>query len=224
VKPVQLFSVAASAVVGVSVANADVILSDTEFAPSNWGLETSVISPGGTSTAAQTTGGNPGFGRQMTNTLNAGGVVFGFSRYGTSVATRYEPALQGAITSVDYSIDARWISGLGGQGHSIMLGAKQGQVVYFADPEVTGSSGFWTSHGAAGLVASDFAPLVSGAPIDFSATGAPLRFGFIVGNSGSTNYSNVVIYDNFSTTIHNIPAPTCVAVSGVFGLALRRRR
>jgi len=212
---------------GSTVAGAAVTFSDTEFAVADWGFETIVSGPGGTSVPSQVTGGNPGFARQLVNTVNAGGgaTIFGLSRYGTTNGTRYVPATDGAIASVDWSIDSRWLSGLGGQGQSITLGAKQGQVVYYADYDITGSSGAWTGHGALSLVAGDFQPRSAGAPIDFSATGAPLRFGFIVGNSGDGAYDNTVVYDNFSVTIRNIPGPGGVAMGAVgVGLLMGRRR
>ena len=215
------------ALVGCSVARADVTFSDTEFPISNWGFETVTSGTGGTSIPAQVAGGNPGNARQITNNVNAnGGTVFGVSRYGTTNATRYDPSTQGAISSIDYSIDARWLSGIGGQGHSIMLGIKQNVTVYYAHIEITGSDGLWHTFGTTGLTAADFTNLTAGAPIDFSAAGAPLRVGFIVGNSApNISYTNVVLYDNFTAVVHNVPTPGGIALVGVGVLvAMRRRR
>lgn len=209
-------------------AAADVVYSDTEFATSTWGFETLMGGTGGTSAASQVGGGNPGNARQLANTVNGGGSgeIYGFSRYGTTNAVgRYDPVVLGAISSVNWSIDSKWLSGLGGQGQAILFGAKQGSFVYFADSDVTGSSGAWTAHGAVGLTAGSFQPLSAGAvpPLNFSATGAPIRFGFIVGNSGSFAYSNTVIYDNFNVRI--VPSPGAAGLAGLAGLCgLRRRR
>lgn len=207
-------------------ASADVTFSDTEFVNADWGFETATIAPGGSSAGIQTGGGNPGNARQLTNSVNSGGTVFGFSRYGTTVGTRYEPALQGAISSVDWTIDSRWLSGIGGQGHSIGLGVKQGTVVYVADFEITGSSGNWNTHGAISLTAADFAPLIAGPAVDFSSSGAPLRFGFIVGNSSTAGaYTNAVLYDNFGFTVHSVPTPGTMGLAAIAAAAgLRRRR
>lgn len=209
-----------------SVATADVTFSDTEFNNGDWGFETATIAPGGSSAGTQTGGGNPGNARQLTNSVNSGGTVFGFSRYGTTLGTRYELNTQGAIASVDWTIDSRWLSGIGGQGHSIGLGVKQGTVVYIADFEITGSSGNWNTHGGIGLTAADFSPLIAGPAIDFSSTGAPLRFGFIVGNSSTGGaYTNAVLYDNFSFTVHSVPAPGAGGLAVLAAVAgLRRRR
>jgi hypothetical protein len=208
-----------------SIAHADVVFSDTEFVPSNWGFESATIGPGGTSTAAQVSGGNPGNARQMTNNINALGTIWGFSRYGTTTATRYEPLLSGAILSVEYSIDSRWLSGIGGQGQSIALGLRQGTIIYIAAHDITGSTGNWNTHSAINLTAADFQPLTSGAPVDFSSTAQPIRFGFLVGNSSTSGaYTNVVMYDNFRVVVQNVPAPASAGVLAVSGLVLARRR
>lgn len=210
-----------------SPARGDVAFVDTEFSNTTWGFETATAGPGGTSVPSQVGGGNPGFARQVVNTVNSGGgaTIFGFSRYGATTATRYDPVAQGAILSIDWSIDSRWLSGIGGQGRSIMLGAKQGSILYFADYDITSSDGLWHPRGAFNLAAPDFQPLFAGPAIDFSAAGAPLRFGFIVGNSGDTPYSNTAVYDNFSLTIHNLPAPPIGGTAaGLAVLAGTRRR
>ncbi len=216
---------AAAALLVASGARADVTFSDTEFANSGWGLDTITVGAGGTSVGTQTSGGNPGFGRQVTNNITIGGEVYGLHRYGTTTATRYEPILSGAITSVDFTIDSKFISGIGGLGHGIALGAKQGSAVYRAGFDTTGNTGLWETHASSGSTAASFVSLNGGPAIDFSATGAPIRFGFLVSN-GAVNetYNNVVLYDNFRVVIHNVPAPTGVAVLGLGGLAACRRR
>lgn len=221
-------------VMGTQPALADVTYSDGDFAASNWGFEVTLSSSGGTSVPTQVAGGNPGTARQITNTIGAGdvpGMVLGFSRYGTTQSVgRYDPAVLGAILSVDWAIQSRYISGQSagsdGQGQTIRLGAKQGSVLYAAAVEFTGISGAWTNHGSLSLTASDFEQITPGPAIDFSATGGPLRFGFIAGTSGEPSSFETAAYDNFSVTIHNIPAPATAGVilSGGCWAARRRRR
>lgn len=213
---------------GAAAASADVTYSDGFFAPSNWGFETLVAGSGGTSSASQDDGGNPGATRLVSNAVNApNGTVFGFSRYGTTNASRYVPATMGAIATVDFRIDSIFFAGIGGQGQGLMIGAKQGQVVYQAAYTTTGdSSTAWVSHEAIGLTAADFLPLLGTAPaIDFSAAGAPIRFGFIAGSSSTTvGYENAVLYDNFEVVVRNVPSPAGLALAGLFVLAKRRGR
>jgi hypothetical protein len=223
----MLFIAAAALGATSLAAHADVTYSDTEFPNTGWGFETSVIAPGGTSAGTQVSGGNPGFGRQMTNNVNALGTIWGISRFGTTTATRYEPINSGAITSIDWTIDAKWLSGIGGQGQSIALAIKQGAIVYIADVDITGSSGQWITNSATGLTAASFSALSGAGAIDFSGTADPIRVGFAVGNSSTSSaYINVVLYDNFNVVIHNVPAPMAAAQLTVAAalLGMRRRR
>jgi hypothetical protein len=209
-------------------AKADITFSDTEFATANWGFETITGGTGGTATPSQVSGGNPGFARQVITSVNAsGGIVYGLSRFGTSTATRYDPAVSGAIGTVDFSIDAKWISGDGLFGQSIGIGAKQGSVAYYAALDVTGVTGLWGTHASLGLTAADFVAMTAGGPIDFSATGAPVRFGFVVANSAPGPASvNTAAYDNFQVVVHSVPAPASVGMAGMVGVVagVRRRR
>lgn len=189
----------------VAPALAAVTYSDGTFASGTWVIELIQENGGGGASAVQSAGtGNPGDARRVTTTVNAGSpdlpsTVWAFQRYGTNVATRYEPATQGPIGAIAFSIDYRLVSGFG-DGQGLAVGLKQGQMVYAAAYTVTGSSGQWGEHMVTGLRASDFS-LVGGGDgePDFSAGGAPIRFGFITSNStrGELGYSITVDYDNF---------------------------
>lgn len=214
-----------------ATAHADVVLSDGTFTPTNWGLETFTANgTGGTVVASQlSSGGNPGQARRVTNTTGSGpnNTIYGLHRYGTTNATRYEPVNQGAIASVDFSIDFVFLSGVGGQGQGLSLGAKQGTVVFAAGSTVTGSSTAWTSYSVTGLTAADFTAVSGSGSINFSATGAPIRFGFITSNSngGTTSYFNEIAYDNFHVRIVQVPGPSWIALScGTLMVSVRRRR
>lgn len=209
-------------------AGADVVFSDADFAPSNWGFEVVQTGSGGISAASQILGeGNPAPARRARNTMNVGiGSVYGFSRFGTTNASRYEPATSGAIASIDFSIQHRFSAGLGQTGHALYVGAKQGQTVFVAGLINTGSSTSWTTRQLVGLTASDFASLTGGQTIDFSAGGAPLRFGFVVGStSAGVGFFDEVDYDNFMVRVVQVPAPSAGCVLAAWAvLATRRRR
>ncbi len=217
----------------VSAASADVVLSDTDFTNSNWALETVVSGPtgntGSASGAQSVATGNPGNARRVTLTTGGsfGDTVSALSRYGTTQATRYDPATQGAFSSVSWTIDARFVTGtFTGAGQGLLLGLKQGTIIYGADYHTTGSSGSWGTFSAAGLTAASFTRLDGGVGTpDFSAAGLPIRFGFISGNSnGGGQYSTTVDYDNFSVTVVQVPTPGAVGLAGVGVLAACRRR
>lgn len=223
----KMMSVSCVALVA-SFASADVTYSDGTFQNSNWGFETVVIG-GGSSTASASQSaatGNPGSARRVNHSTILGETLYTFSRFGTTVATRYEPATQGAILSLDWSIDARWVSGsFAGAGQAIMLGAKQGQTVFYADYDITGSSGAWVTNSATGLTAASFLPLTGSAVLDLSASGAPIRFGFVTGNSASgLSYTNTVDYDNFNLVVRTVPSVGVLPTLAMAGLAAARRR
>jgi len=224
-KTKMLTTVAAALV--TSVACADVTYSDGTFQNSTWGFETVTLG-GATSTAnaAQSSGtGNPGFSRRVNHTTQVGETIYALHRFGVNTATRYEPALQGAILTLDWSIDARWASGsFGGDGQAIMLGAKQGMTIFFADYDITGFTGAWVTNTAVGLTAASFLPLTGSGSINFSAGGAPIRFGYITGNSTTGFvYNNTVDYDNFNLVVRSVPGVGVLpALAG--GLLFARRR
>lgn len=210
-----------------SPAWAAVVYSDGTFANSNWGFETVTLGAGGTSSGTQVAGGNPGTARQLVNNVTIGGTVWGVNRFGTTNPTRYEPITMGAIQTVDFAIDFRFVEGWGGAGHALVLCAKQGVRVYGAAYTTTGSTGAWGSYAVTGLTAADFSMLDGSAavPLDFSSTAAPIRFGFAVGNSATgLSYSNTVMYDNFEVVVHNVPAPAAGLLAGAALLTLSRRR
>lgn len=213
--------------VGVGAAHADITFSDSTFNNADWNVHAVATGAAATSVGTQTGGGNPGTGREVTNTLSQPALLYAMHAYGTTAATTYQPAIDGAIGTVDYTIDAQWLAGIGGQGHGIALGALQGMNLYYGIYSITGSSGTWGTYANAGMTAADFVPFNGGPAIDFSASGAPIRFGFVVGNSAPDQpYFNTVIYDNFSVTIHTIPSPaagTLLALS-LAGLTTSRRR
>lgn len=213
----------------VSRAVADVTLSDSTFANASWVSENVLQGTGAAVTATQSTAGNPGTARRVTLVTGdaLGDTTSSFQRFGTTQATRYDPITQGAIVSIDWSMDARFVTGsFFGAGQGTGLALKQGTVIYIADYTTTGSSGQWITNSATGLTAASFARLdgASGTP-DFSSTGAPIRFGFVAANSnGGGPYTTTVDYDNWSVNII-VPSPAGASAFALCAvMTLRRRR
>lgn len=220
-------TVAALSGVTAAPALADVVFADTEFSDSVWVLETVQLNAGGSASAAQSLGtGNPGNARRVTLSPNSGGTIWGFSRYGNTGATRYVPSTDGAIASIAFTFDARLVDGFG-QGQAVAISLKQGQITFGASFDITGSGGAWQTFASASLNAADFSRLdgQSGTP-NFSASGAPIRFGIASGNSSTSGtYTTIADYDNFSVTVRQVPTPASGALLVIGGLvAIRRRR
>lgn len=206
------------------LANAQVTFSDGTFAASNWPVET--IGGGSAVSTQVTSGGNPGAFRRVAQTVNAGSTVYIVHRFGNTTTTRYVPATQGAIGSVDFSIDYRIFDGVG-QGQAFYLMAKQGNEDFIAGGAVTGLSTAWQSYAINGVLPTDFSCITNpGLSVDFSATGAPIRFGFVTANSSTgAGYSITADYDNFFVRANPVPAPgAALALLGLGTLVTTRRR
>jgi hypothetical protein len=211
-----------------AIAHADVTLSDGVFANSTWAFE---LIGSGTSTVGQVlAGGNPGEFRRVDQTVVAGsGVYYGFSRYGTSTATRYDAVTQGAVISLDFSIQARFTGGPMGapvNNTRLAMGVRQGTLTFVQSTFFSLTNPNWIMYSASGLTPADFFCANGSGTLNFSAVGGPMRFGFVtIDESTGGPAGSITDYDNFSTIVHNVPAPGAAALFGLgMLLAARRRR
>jgi hypothetical protein len=221
----------AASLVGMlaGTAQATVLFSDSQFETTTWVTET--IIAGGTFNATQSIGtGNGGPARHLdiTTGANVGDTVAIFSRYGNTTATRYEPMLSGAISSIDLQMDVKlFATTLAGVGPEIYLGIKQGNVVFRSAAGFAVTPSVWTEILHIGYTASDFVRVDGGAgSLDFSGTAVPIRFGFVStqANAGEA-FTTASEYDNFCVYVQNVPSPGAAGLAGVVGvLAARRRR
>ncbi len=194
-------------------------VSDSTFLDANWALTQFTAGNGGSSTAAQSlTGGNPGAFRNVTDALNAAPSGLETLVLSTSIYTpfTYNPAVSGAIGSINYSEDAACTAGCFGQGQSTGPALLQGANRYILSSSqvITGPSAVWTNHSLNGLTAADFGlvNVTSSATIfdntqhpNFSAAGAPIQFGFFRANGTfGEGYTLSAGIDNWQVTI--IPA------------------
>lgn len=205
-----LFCVSAALLSWQTLAAA-ITVSDSTFANTDWTLTSFSSGNGGTATAAQVlSGGNPGAYRSVTDTLNSGGtpsVVLAASIYSPFT---YNPAVSGAIASVDFSEDAACISGCFGSGQSTGPALLQGGVIYVlgSSSVITGPGSTFLNHSLSGLTALDFGAVsLTGFTFtdntvhpNFSAGGAPIQFGFLSSNGtgpGGIGYTLTAGVDNW---------------------------
>lgn len=175
---------------------------DGNFAPANWTIIPVTVGSGGAQTAVQSKkGGHPGSYRVITNTVftesgGIGSVMYGFNEYKKGA---FNPAQKGAITSISYSEDSLLISGFG-QGQATGAAVIQNGVVYFDTMLITPNHK-WTHQSQKNLTAASFTASDQTSHPDFSATAAPMQFGFYRANSAGFQYTIVAGIDNFSITI-----------------------
>ncbi len=184
---------------------ADITLSDTEFPAGNWTAH--VASSGGASQTAQQnpTGGNPGGWRLMIHTIFPNSWIYVWHIY-TGPGGTYDPS-QGAITSLDFTLDQKTSSGNGVGGAFAVT--QNGR--YYTARYLTFNNTAWetvqaTCLTAANFEASDGGP--AGSP-DFSAAGGPIQFGFARANPVPTVVGGIFDHgiDNWSVTIHRLGSP-----------------
>ncbi|MBL8764998.1 MAG: hypothetical protein JNM07_12080 [Phycisphaerae bacterium] len=209
------------AIVGSTAFAGTVTYFDGTFNNSNWALTsygTGVV----TGSQSGNSDGNPGFARDVLNDLIGNGTVQGFHERTASV---YDPDVSRKITSIDFSIDAKWIGGTAGNGQQVAFALSQNGVDFKTSSVATGSSGNWNTISMT-LTAADFTRIDGQAgSVDFTPDGGLITFGFVTANTGN-NYNVQARYDNYNVVVHTIPLPSAagmgLATTGC--LALRRRR
>jgi hypothetical protein len=180
----------------------DVVIADDAFPGSNW---TTLVSAnnGATSAESQAAGGNPGTSRYMAHNLPSPSSIVVYHFY---TAATYNPSVSGAIDSIDYREDQIEFSPpFFGAAIGARPALRQGGIPYYG-PDLTYTSTSWTTRSLPGLTAASFSD-GSTSP-DFSASGGPIEFGYVRGNTNSPGGSFYVTQhgiDNWSYTLHTTP-------------------
>ena len=215
-----------------------ITFSDDTFNGSDWGLTLIQFGPGGSATATQMfSGGNPGAYRQVGMTVNAT-IPAGapdpnrahVHAFHERLGATYNPSTQGAVDTIDLSIDHNFLfgnAGAGGQG--IVAALVQNSKIYAtAFPlQIQASATTWTSSNLVGLTASDFEEYRLGGitpftdPLshpDLSASGPAFTVGFVtqISTAGApSQLTNTVGYDNWQVQITPVPEPSSFALWAV---------
>lgn len=208
-----------------SAVSANVVYNDGTFDNANWSID-HVYSGGVAGTPSGThmlTGGNPGDFRQVGQNSFTRELVTWHMRSGAA----YTPAIDGALDSIDFSIDLRAIQNLAGTNVGVSLGIEQGGIYYYQPLTyfISNSIGNWVSRSGT-FHAADFGqyPLIASHP-DFSSSGAAMRLGIAFSNDNASNLATrVVDVDNWSVTLRPVPSPGFTALIALGGLVTTRRR
>ena len=177
------------------------ITDDPLFAPPGPGTSTATVE-------RVATGGNPGAYLGVTLTIAGGDTIWGGA---IKTDYTYDPAVSGAIGSVSVSADVQMPS-LGASAWQLVV--QQNGRRYFSIPFGTFSGSSWSTVSAANLTATNFDTnpwagtsgiLPDGNQPDFGAAGAPLQFGFLIGNAFRFAGTATALHglDNFTVTINS---------------------
>jgi hypothetical protein len=121
----------------------------------------------------------------------------------------YVPSGTGAIASIAFSFDVKFLGGSTGTSqvtHRLVL-EQNGSVYYsnaygVAQGPGNGAPGVWQPFSFMNLTASDFTALVGQGVPDFSATANPITFGYLTSNSGTADNTQTRSgIDNWRVTI-----------------------
>jgi hypothetical protein len=192
--------------------------SDSVFAPGTWTVSVLGASGSKSGSASQVVNGFTAGTNAWLSTINPGGSdAWTVSIYENFY---YDPSLNpGTPSSVTVSFDSRWVT----QNYSRVGPAmRQGTTVWAGAQPL--NSATWTNYvftGWSAMLAGTGLPLP-----DFSATAAPIYFGFYQRNGGSVpgiGYQSE--FANFSVAV-TVPAPPVLIAWGVsvMGLSAGRRR
>ena len=186
----------------------------------------------------QPSGGDPGAYDQNVHNITYGDTIYTIA---VDSAATYNPSMSGAISNIVFSADLMQ-STAGSSAWQLVV--VQNGVKYYSVPLGAFSGAAWAAYSLSGLTQSNFdtdptalflGEVGTGQEPNFSASGAPLTFGYALGNrlSGPGTITTVLGIDNWSVTINSasssVPEPNSgVVVSAAlalflfFGVAKRR--
>jgi hypothetical protein len=190
-----------------------VTITDGTFSPGDWTAakiwDSTVGSAAWYSTDQITNGGNPGAYASTTlhyyiSSENRSQGIIVAQLCNEAV---YNPTVQGAISTIDYSYDGRLVDQNWFTGVFVAPILMQDSIYYTSNAWVSQPSS-WSRQEAFGLVAASFTNWLGNNP-DFSSTGSTIHFGYLVSSAGiyqPTASVNVTAgVDNWSVTITSVP-------------------
>ena len=207
--------------------HADTLFTDGDFYNSDWS-QLNYISGNGSNNQTveeRPAGGIPGRYRYIQNFVHSSpgqaSKLYGFSFKNSAV---YDPAASGAISTVDWSQDVKFLFGEGGPSQDAAPALEQNGNIFAVSPPQSTSAASWSTISLGPLPSSSFyrfdiATLqFTGEHPDFSPAGAAITFGFVHSNTiaaGAAGIQPAVGVDNWRVQVNvqgaATPTPTPTA-------------
>ena len=150
-------------------------------------------------------GGSPGAYRLITDTVFDASIFYVFNANKKAI---FNPATQGAITSINYSELNKLVSGFG-QGQATAPALEQNGIIYLAiNSGLTTPQSTWKKVSLSNLTAADFVTVDTGEHPDFSQSAAPIQFGFTRGNSATFSYTISAAIDSWKLKVNTLKSKT----------------
>jgi hypothetical protein len=200
---------------------AAIVIADPTMGAGSYSGATVAGSSGGGVSASSTSpgsGGNTGPHRSTAISFGAGS--FGLAQYVGELNTlnTWNPATQGAITTVAFAIDQQ-VSDLlpfPQQNLQLTFGLRQGGITYYGGGWAPFYNTSWSSTSTTLLNATNFGPV--GSRPDFSASGGVIEFGYFVGAFAAPGgVSATLNVDNFCVAVNEGLGGCAAALAGTGG-------
>lgn len=175
----------------------------------------------------QSSGGHPGRYLLASQSVPPGTTSLRFRNQDKGIF--YEPAQYGALTSIDYSIDTRWVTAtdFGGMKTGLIL-YQFSRGTFFLDPAVTVTQPVWTTQTRLNLGPQDFVTYTIQGQVDptrhpdFSAGADQISMGYFYQLDSVPEASRQfsIGVDNVRVTFNYVPEPSSWVLAGIGVIAL----
>lgn len=200
----------------------------TDFDPGSWTATQVGGSGSHTFTPTENAGGNgDSSALNIYSYLSGGSTSIGY--FISFDGLVYDPSAQGAVDSIDFSLDRMRIPTPYG-GHGYGIAAQQDGNNYFRGTTAN-TTNAWGQFVGTGLTGGDFNTFFGSGPgLDLSASGSAIQFGMVIysGNGGSPQRYDQTRFDNYSVTLNqsapvDTPATLALLLAGsVFARRVKR--
>lgn len=214
--------------VPLSVSAGVTVFSDLTFNPADYSQVSYLDNGAVTITTGQTpTGGNPGAALQILADVPPNTVFASMQGFANNTFL-YDPSTQGAVQTIDASIDKEFNTDLNLASNTFRPLVLQGGKYYVAAITLPATKNVWLTGSQNGLASSDFTLFDFGTGL-FDATqhpnfsGGPMELGIanrLTQTSNASPNHDDIRYDNFRLQLNTVPEPAGLGMAGASAISI----